>query len=241
MSKQILLIIPCYNEENRLEIKKIKSFISKNSHQIDFIFIDDGSSDATGCIIEENLVDNQNTYLIKLERNLGKGNALREGFLRNLNKPYQYFGFIDADMDIPFSQVNNLYNALSASDSLMAISKRNLVKNISIKNLRSISSIAMLLIANHIIAFKPGLNDTQCGCKLFKKDIAELCFKEKFISDWLFDIEIFLRLKIFDHEFRKAICEVPIKNINSSGDSKFKFRKNLRIIRELYQIKNHYK
>ena len=119
----------------------------------------------------------------------------RQGFMRNLNKPYQYFGFIDADMDIPFSQVNKLYSALSASDSLLAISRRDLIGNISFKNFRSFSSIIMLLIANKIIAFKPVLNDTQCGCKLFKKDIVEPCFKEKFISDWLFDIEIFLRFK----------------------------------------------
>ena len=191
-------------------------------------------------IIQENLVDNENAFLIKLEKNLGKGNALREGILRNLNKPYQYYGFIDADMDIPFSQVNNLFNALSSSDSLLAISKRNLVKNVSFKNLRSFSSIVMLLIANKIIALKPVLNDTQCGCKLFKRDIVELCFNEKFISDWLFDIEIFLRLKNKLDNPRMCINEVPLENIVNSGSSRFHFRKNLKIGKQLYDIKKHY-
>ena len=48
MLKQIALFIPCYNEENRIKVKPIKDFIERNKQSIDFIFIDDGSSDSTG-------------------------------------------------------------------------------------------------------------------------------------------------------------------------------------------------
>ena len=80
MSKQIALFIPCYNEENRIKVKPIRDFIENNRESIDFYFIDDGSSDSTANLIQENLVDNKNSYLIKLEKNLGKGNALQAGF-----------------------------------------------------------------------------------------------------------------------------------------------------------------
>jgi dolichyl-phosphate beta-glucosyltransferase len=241
MSKKIALFIPCYNEESRLKVEDIRAFILQNCDNVDFIFIDDGSSDATGDLIQERLVDNKSAYLIRLEKNLGKGNALREGISRNLNKPYEYFGFIDADLDIPFPQVNKLFNVLSNSDCLIAISRRDLVGNISFNRLRSFSSVVMLLIANKIIQFNPDLKDTQCGCKLFKKEIVEQCFKEEFISDWLFDIEIFLRLKNKMDNPRPLICEVPLLNISNSGSSRFHFRKNLKIGKQLYMIKKHYK
>lgn len=241
MSKQIALFIPCYNEESRLKVEEIRSFIIINQSNVDFIFIDDGSSDATGDFIQEKLVDNKNTYLIRLEKNLGKGNALREGFLKNLHKPYEYFGFIDADLDIPFAQINNLVDGLSNSDCLIAISSRDLVGNITFNRLRSFSSLVMLLIANKVIKFKPNLKDTQCGCKLFKREIVEQCFKEEFISDWLFDIEIFLRLKNKIDNPRAIICEVPLINISNSGSSRFQFRKNLKIGKQLYMINKQYK
>ncbi|WZL88432.1 glycosyltransferase [Salinimicrobium sp. 3283s] len=239
--KKIALFIPCYNEENRLKIAPFQKFIKANKGQIDFYFINDGSLDNTGKRINDNLVDEKTVFLIQLNKNLGKGNALREGIISIKDKEYHTYGFIDADMDIPLEQILKLYNNLIPSPYLMAISSRDLYRSIKISRFRSLSSVAMVFIANHIIQFKPELKDTQCGCKLFKSELLDICFKDPFISEWLFDIELFLRIKKDDPKSREKICEVPLRDLEKSGKSGFKIVENFKIFRQLYQINKHYR
>lgn len=237
---KIALFLPCFNEALRLKIQSILSFIQEQNHLIDFYFIDDGSKDSTSDIIKNNLVNNKNSFLIELNYNLGKGNAVRNGILQAYGKPYQYYGFVDADLDIPLNQVIKLYGKLENSHYLMAITSRNLYQNFNFRRIRSFSSIAMVNIANNIIQYQPKIKDTQCGCKLFKREVVEICFGDEFISEWLFDIEIFLRLKKNRNDSRQNICEVPLKYLGKSIKSNFEFRQNFKILKQLLRINAHY-
>lgn len=239
-SKEIALFIPCYNEENRIKVEKFRNFISLNNRLLDCYFIDDGSKDNTGILISENLINHKNSFLIKLKDNLGKGNALREGILQNLDKSYSYYAFIDADLDLPLEQVKKLYLNLKDSGYLVAVSRRNIVREMNLIRLRSVSSVVMIQIANTLIRSRPRLNDTQCGCKMFARSIVETSFGKKFVSEWLFDIEIFLRLKKQYPDFRDKICEVPVSWKKDSVASNFHFRKNLKILRQIYIINSIY-
>lgn len=238
--KKTALLIPCYNEERRLKIVSIRSFIEQNKGAYDFYFIDDGSKDATSDVILKNLVNYENTFLIQLKHNFGKGNALREGFLQIKEMPYEYFGFIDADLDIPLNHIHKLYNKIKDTHYLMAISDRNLFLGFNMFRLRSIGSMAVVTIANRIIQLNPTLKDTQCGCKLFKKEVLNFLFKDKFISEWLFDIELFLRLKKNLPDSRQYICEVPLTILGKTSNSNFKYLENLKIFKQLYLINKHY-
>jgi len=237
---KIALFLPCYNEALRLNIQSILGFIQEQNYLIDFYFIDDGSKDLTGDVIKDNLVNHKNSFLIKLNHNLGKGNALRNGILKHYYKPYKYYGFVDADLDIPLSQVIKLYEELENSQYLIAITNRNLYHNFDFKRVRSFSSIAMVQIANNIIQLQPKIKDTQCGCKLFKRDVVEICFGNEFISEWLFDIEIFLRMKKNMISARETICEVPLKDLGKSVKSNFEFGQNFKIVKQLLRINAYY-
>lgn len=239
--KPIALFIPCFNEADRLRVEPIKNFINDHKAIIDFYFIDDGSEDGTEELIRWKLVDNHSSFLIKLDRNFGKGNALREGFLKIKEQPYKYFGFIDADLDIPLKQVIEVYNQLEISGSLIGISSRDLRNALKLTQLRSIGSIAIVNIANKIIGLQPGIKDTQCGCKLFRREILDICFADKFISEWLFDIELFLRIKENIKNARDSIMEIPLYGLEKNGKSNFRLRQNLKIFRQLYLIKIHYR
>ena len=240
ISKKTALFIPCFNEEKRLKIESIQNFIRDNKNAFDFYFIDDGSRDATSEVIFENLVDNKCAFLIRLNYNYGKGNALREGMLQIKEMPYKFFGFIDADLEIPLKQIQKLYNEIQDTPYLLAISSRKLFSEYNIFRLRSLGSMAMVTIANQIIQFTPMLRDTQCGCKLFRRELLDICFGEKFISEWLFDIELFLRLRDHLPEARKYICEVPLIGVGKTANSNFKFWQNLKLFKQLYLINNHY-
>ena len=235
-----VIFIPCYNESKRLKIDDIRHYIENCNLSIDFYFIDDGSTDNTTNLISSNLLDYDNVHLIILPRNLGKGNALRQGVIQMINLPYYYYGFIDADMDIPFMQLNNILNVLERNSGSIGITIRNLKGKLDFGNLRSLLSVIMVYIANRIIGLKPGISDTQCGCKIFKKDFAEVIFKDEFISNWLFDIEIFLRLKRIPTFSRNSIFEIPISRLNSSKDSNFNIFRNFIILKQLYLINKFY-
>ena len=134
---EIALFLPCFNEAQRLNIQFILNFIQEQEHLIDFYFIDDGSKDSTSEIIFAHLVNNKNSFLINLTYNMGKGNALRKGILEIYNKPYKYFGFVDADLDIPLSQVVKLHEQLDNSDYLITITSRNLYNDFNLLGFNS--------------------------------------------------------------------------------------------------------
>ena len=242
MISRIALFIPCYNEEKRIKLDSFLKFIKENDYKIDFYFINDGSDDETNTLITNTLLVLQNVFLITLYENHGKGNALRAGILQNVKKPYKYIGFIDADLDIPLNQVLRLFDILEKnSTATIAISYRSFLQENGIFNLRCLASIVVKFTANQLLSFKPPLKDTQCGCKLFKSEIASKLFEEKFISEWLFDIELFFRLKINQGlEARDTISEVAVLNLQKSKMSKIKTIQGLKIIKQFYRIYEYY-
>ncbi len=90
-----------------------------------------------------------------------------------------------------------------------------------------------------------GLNvyDTQCGCKIFTKDLGQAIFKEAFISKWLFDVELFFRIKYLfkGTEMKNIAREIPLKSWIDKDESKVKFSYSLKLWFDLYKINKKYK
>lgn len=82
------------------------------------------------------------------------------------------------------------------------------------------------------------IKDTQCGAKIFRKDVVRLLFSEKFLTKWLFDVELFIRLrKTFSLEkAKKMICEQPLKRWIHVDGSKLSMKDSFKIIFQLGQI-----
>ena len=85
--------------------------------------------------------------------------------------------------------------------------------------------------------------DTQCGCKIFTKQLSEKLFAEKFISKWLFDVELFHRtIKILGKENMASMCkEIPLKKWVEQGESKVKMTYFFKLWIDLLIIRNTYK
>ncbi len=75
------------------------------------------------------------------------------------------------------------------------------------------------------VILRIGVYDTQCGAKILQRDLAKKVFKNKFISKWLFDVEIFARIiGIYGLEKTKNITiEVPLSQWIYKKGSKIKF------------------
>jgi hypothetical protein len=85
---------------------------------------------------------------------------------------------------------------------------------------------------------KLNVYDTQCGCKIFSKELAEVVFKDTFVSKWLFDVEIFDRIIKFygRKKVLEKMLEVPLLRWVDRGDSKVKSSYFFKLWIDLYKI-----
>lgn len=105
MDKKISVIIPVYNSEKYLD-RCIESLISQTMKEIEFIFIDDGSSDNSKFIIKKYKELDERIILIEKE-NGGVSSARNLGII---NAKGEYLAFVDSDDWIDLNMYEELYN-----------------------------------------------------------------------------------------------------------------------------------
>ena len=82
--------------------------------------------------------------------------------------------------------------------------------------------------------------DTQCGAKVFSSDVVPTIISTPFVSRWLFDVEIILRLKqLLGKEVTSLLYEYPISEWNDVKGSKITWKDAFKIPVELLRIKRN--
>jgi hypothetical protein len=89
---------------------------------------------------------------------------------------------------------------------------------------------------------KTPFQDTQCGAKIFHRSLIPFLYNQPFMTPWLFDIEIFLRLqkKFGNTTLQNGVLEFPLMHWHEIGDSKLKFRHAIRIPMQLMKLYYRY-
>lgn len=111
---KVLMIIPAYNEELNIEntVNKIVNYNKKSKHNIDYIVINDGSTDDTEKICKKN-----NYNVINLINNLGIGGAVQTGykyaFINNYDVAIQFDGDSQHDENYIDNLVNEIENGVN--------------------------------------------------------------------------------------------------------------------------------
>jgi dolichyl-phosphate beta-glucosyltransferase len=178
---EISVVIPAYNEENLDEkiTKEICDFFSKKGISYEIIVVDDGS---------EMPATSQFAKIIKLDRNHGKGFAVKTGVLQAVGN---YILFLDADHSININHFDLAIDTLKKSGADIAIGSLYQKGSREIQNPPFYRKI-LGFISRQIIKLFLGLKikDTQRGFKLFKKESVNLVFNKQKLSGWGFDFEI---------------------------------------------------
>jgi len=112
---QISIIVPCYNEGNVLNLffTELNKEMLKIGRCFEILFINDGSTDDTLCVIKNIVNSNKNVKYYSFSRNFGKESAMYEG-LCNANG--EYVVVMDADMQDPPSLLNDMITILDNED-----------------------------------------------------------------------------------------------------------------------------
>lgn len=242
-NKHIGIVIPCFNEEKRLLSSEFIKFANINLGY-HLCFVNDGSSDKTLEVLEQVRKGKEEYISIyDCEKNGGKAEAVRLGMLHLAKQSqFDYIGFLDADLSTNFDDFQDLAETIYNSKYKLVFGSRiaRMGAEITKESARSQISKTINLVIRKIIGME--INDTQCGAKIMTRDLVKRTFRRKFITKWLFDVEIFLRIKkIYGLEkTKKIILEKPLKRWIHVNGSKLSHKDSLKIVGQTIQIAFYY-
>jgi len=238
------VVIPCYNEEERLLSEEFKEFAHKNLGY-HLCFVNDGSTDNTLAVLQKLKKDNpDNISIYNCKQNGGKAEAVRQGILHLVkDQQLDYIGFLDADLSTDFRDFDDLVKTIESSDFKIVSGSRiaRMGANITKESARKVISMTINLIIQTILGMP--FKDTQCGAKVMDREIASKMFNKKFVTKWLFDVELFMRMKKYfgKTEVKSMICEQPLKRWIHADGSKLSMKDSVKIVGQLAKIAVHYR
>ena len=189
--QSISLVIPVYNEEERLQknFSKYLKFLAQFKKK-EFIVVDDGSTDETKQILEQLARNKKFIKIISYRKNMGKGYAVKSGVL---SSRFDVILVSDCDLSTPLQEVFKFEKYLKEFD--IVIGSRGLkdsdvqVRQHVLKNLSGKLSNYLIRALLNIEIY-----DTQCGFKVFNQR-SKILFQKQKINRFGFDFEILFLAK----------------------------------------------
>ncbi|MFY8128276.1 MAG: glycosyltransferase [Chitinophagaceae bacterium] len=238
-------VVPCYNEETRLPFKHFLDFSLQNQNVL-ICFVNDGSKDNTLKVLHnlENAAGG-NVIVYDMPKNGGKAEAVRNGMLFvHQNYSVKQIGFLDADLATSPDEFLQMAAFKQHHPQFGAIVGSRIVRlgaNIQRDDNRTFFSAIIKKAIKFIL--KTPFQDTQCGAKMFDRHLVPFLFSKPFLSPWLFDVEIFLRLqqKFGKTTLQKGVLEFPLMQWTEVGGSKLTLKHTIKIPLQLSHLFFHYK
>jgi glycosyltransferase involved in cell wall biosynthesis len=221
----VSIVIPAYNEARRLPttLDGWRAFLAQQAYASEVIVVDDGSTDATSGVADES-----GARVIRLERNQGKGAAVRAGMLA---ADGQLIAYADADINVAPSHLTAALEYLESGADLV-IGRRHLAEYAAAEGPWRLVAGGLVQVTRRALVLR-GIQDTQCGFKVFRRDLARAVFARTRLSSFAFDIEVlFLARKL-----GARIVELPVST-TFRAESTFNVRRHLpRFLRDIVQIR----
>lgn len=183
------IIIPAHNEEERIAptLEEYGKFFTekKKNDKFDFeiIVVLNNCKDNTLKIVKKYCKKFKNIWYLNFKES-GKGFAVMEGF--KVAK-WEFIGFVDADMATRPEDFYELYKNIENFDGIIASRWANGAKTERTFK-KYIRSRGFNLLVRALFMFP--YRDTQCGAKIFKKDVIDKVKREINITRWAFDVNL---------------------------------------------------
>ncbi|MBS3095610.1 glycosyltransferase [Candidatus Woesearchaeota archaeon] len=212
INKELSIVIPAYNEEERISktLKKYTNFFNKRL-DYEILVVLNGCKDKTLDIVKK--YAGKNVKYINIKEAIGKGGAVIEGFNIVGGK---YMAFVDADSSTEPDQLYYIYNRLKNSDYDGVIGSR-WCKGAKIMKYQPLKRVIASRVYNtmvRLILFLP-YSDTQAGAKAFRNNAIKSILGTVIPVGWEFDVALLYALR--KKGFR--IKEVPIIWADTLGSS----------------------
>ena len=200
----LLLLIPAYNEERRIEpvLRDYGRYFQQNYHgKFQLVVVLNGCKDDTIGVVRRVGTDFPAISALEFPEAIGKGGALIEGL--KLAPLADLIGYVDADGATPPHAFHDLVKHIGGVDCV--IGSRWLpgaVLHVEQSGQRRFASRAFHLIVQAL--FWMNIRDTQCGAKLMRREAVEKVHSSLRIADMAFDINLLYSLKRAGYHIREV-------------------------------------
>jgi len=205
-SCRLSIIIPAFNEAQRLPptLEEVFSFASGLGFESEVIVVDDGSSDGT----HEEV--GPPARVLRNEENHGKGFAVRQGMLAATGDVRI---FMDADLCVPLEFISRVIEQVDEGQDLVIGSRGVAGAKVSAGDKEYRRTMGRVFNRCVQMLAIRGIQDTQCGFKGFRGEVAQDLFSRQKLDGFAFDVEIlFLARKLGYH-----ILELPVTWTDAEG------------------------
>jgi dolichyl-phosphate beta-glucosyltransferase len=233
------IILPAYNEEERLPptLQRIAEYLRRRDYAAEVLVVENGSTDRTAEVVREfqahGVREDDPFQVHLLQTTKGKGNAIRHGILTGRG---EYLLISDTDLAVPIEELDCFLPPVLAPDRYaIAIASREVEG--SVRHGEPFYRHLMGRVFNTLVRLLtiPHLHDTQCGFKLFRREVARKIFPIQRIEGWGFDVEILY----IAQRHGLSVVEVPV-NWYYGEDSRVRpIHDTFTMIRDLWKIRRN--
>ena len=230
--QRLSLVLPAYREADRITptLERIRHelgpLVGDRREELEVVVVDDGSDDGTAEAAEAAGADR----VVRLERNSGKGAAVRAGVRAATGST---IAFTDADLAYGPAQVAELLVLVEAGYDMVVGSRRHTDTRTLVRAGRLREAGGRLVnLATHALLLGQ-YRDTQCGLKAFRADVACDLFNASTLDGFAFDVELFHLAE----RWRLSLAEVPVEVEHSERSTVRVVRDGARLVTDLTRIR----
>jgi len=235
MNRSLSIIIPAFNEEDRLgaSLSRVCEFLTTSRPEAELLVIDDGSSDDTSAVADAELSRWQevSSRVIRYEENRGKGYAVRTGMFEARGSVAL---FSDADLSTPISELPKLVDPILKDEYDVTFGSRALDRTL-IGVHQPWRREQGGKVFNLLVRTFTGLPfwDTQCGFKAFNMEKFRPLLDKMTIDRFGFDVEFLYAA--YHNDLR--LKEIPVRWDHCEGTKVSIFRDSVRMFWEVREIR----
>lgn len=234
MSIDISVVVPAYNEQDRLEptVRDTVAYFRGRETVVEILVVDDGSRDSTAALVRRLGASFPEVKLIRLPANAGKGYAVRAGVI---NARGRLVLFADADGATPIAEIERLEAAIAGGADVAIGSRvtRSDGVRVNARFYRRIIGRAFHYLVKTLTV--SGFQDTQCGFKLFRGDVAQDLFTRMRMKGFSFDVEVLIMAQRQGY----SVSEVGVNWTHQPGSRVNLVTDSLRMARDLFIIRGN--
>ena len=230
----LLLLIPAYNEEDRLEpvLRDYAEYFKRNyAGKFQLVVVLNGCVDDTSGVVRRVAKEYPAISALEFPAPIGKGGALIEGL--KLAPLADIIGYVDADGATAPPAFYDLVRHLDKVDC--AIGSRwipGAVLHQAQSRKRRFASRLFHAVVQFF--FWMGIRDTQCGAKVMRRAAVEKIHSSLRLADLAFDINLLYSLKKAGFQ----VLEVPTEWTDKIGSKvSFNFKTSLNILLSIIRLR----